>query len=425
MGVFRLKSRLALVGAVAMLAAACGGSASDTPAAPAAPAAPASNYVAPQGVTDDEIVIAAFGPMTGPVSWIGLGTRDGFTLAVEEINEAGGINGRKIRLEYFDDQNDVAYVQTVLRRITGEVKPFMVFSGSGSTIFVAVADQLRELGIPIYNGFSGSPLGRRDEEVDLMFHGQAVSGRYVTRDIIRLVQDLGTTNVAVIHDVGEWGRGVCLPTIEALGAVGITPAVVQTYAAGDTDYTGQLVAVRGSGADVVINCGHFPEAAVILQQAAELGVDAIFLGDTAQANSNVWERAGAAAEDFLFNWYSPVFLTDATGPMAEFRGRYSARYPSAPAGRPAHSDTFAYGDAYIIAEALKNAGPELTVEGFRNGMLSLNGFQPSPINASIGTFDNEARDGFEKTLWMRVKNGQAVLVDASNLAELKARIGTS
>jgi branched-chain amino acid transport system substrate-binding protein len=384
MGDLRFKKRFALVGAVAILAAACGGTSSDTPAAPApAPApAPADDYVAPQGVTDEEIVIAAFGPMTGPVSWIGLGTRDGFQMAVDEINDAGGVNGRRIRLEYYDDQQDVAFAQTVLRRITGEAKPFMVYSGSGSTIFVSVVDQLRELGIPVYNGFSGSPAGRRDQEVDLMFHGQAVAGTAVTSDIVTLVEDLGSPDLAIMHDVGEWGRSVCEPAIGKLEAAGITPSIVQTYAAGDTDYTGQLVAIRNTGAKVVLNCGHFPEAAVILQQAAEVGLDAVFIGDTAQANATVWGRAGAAAEDFLFNWYSPVFLTDETGPMAEFRERYVARYPNAPEGRPAHSDTFAYGDAYIIAEALERAGRELTIEGFRDAMLSLDGFQPTPINAA-------------------------------------------
>lgn len=377
------------------------------------------------GVTDEEIVIAGFGPMTGGASWIGLGTRDGFTMGIDEINEAGGIHGRQIRLEYFDDQNEVAFAQNVLRRITGEIEPFMVFSGTGSTIFVSVADQLRELEIPVYNGFSGSPAGRQDPEVENMFHGQAVSATYVTRDQMALVEDLGAERVSVIHDVGEWGRSVCEPAIEALESeLGITPDTVQTYQVGDTDFSGQLVALREADPDVVLNCGHYPEAAVILQQASELGLDALFIGDTAQGNATVWDRAGEAGEDFVFNWYSPVFLTDTTGPMADFREKYEERYPDAAEGRPAHSDTFSYGDAYIIAEALERAGEDLTVEKFLEAMKSLTDFQPTPINATAD-FSNPQNDGFQETVWMRVKDGEAVLVDDAEMEELRDLVASS
>lgn len=379
-----------------------------------------------QGVTDDEIVIAGFGPQTGPASWIGLGTRDGFDLAVEEINEAGGIHGRQLSVEWFDDQNDVAFTQTILRRITGEVKPFMVFSGTGSTVFVSVSDDLRESGLPIYNGFSGSPAARKNPEVDTVFHGQAVAATWVIEDLISLVDDLGTTRVSVLHDVGEWGRSVCEPTIEKLESeLGLAPDTIQTYTVGDTDFSGQLVALRNADPEVIINCGHFPEAAVILQQARESGVDALVIGDTAQGNASVWERAGSSAENFIFNWYSPVFLTDPEGPMADFRERYAAKYPDAPAGRPAHSDTFAYGDAYIIAEALEKAGPNLTVEAFLEAMNDLDGFQPSPINATVATFDNDQNDAFQKTAWMRVVDGNAVLVDDAQMAELQEIVANS
>jgi branched-chain amino acid transport system substrate-binding protein len=372
-----------------------------------------------QGVTDKEIVIAAFGPLSGPSSWIGLGTRDGLLMAADEVNAAGGIHGRKLRVEYFDDRYQVAQAQTVVRRLKGDTKPFMIYSGTGSTVFVSVANLLRQSGLPVYNGFSGSPKARQDPEVETLFHGQAVSSTFVTTDLVKLLRGLDVKRVAVMHDVGEWGRSVCEPTIEALKAeLNITPTTVQTYSSGAKDFAGQLVAVRNSKPQVVLNCGHYPEAGAILAQADQLGVKALFIGDTAQGNNSVWERAGASAENFLFNWYSPTFLTDPQGPMADFRAKYKARYPDAPAGRPAHSDTFAYGDGLIIAEALKRAGKDLTQEGFLKAMHSLHDFQPSPINAKA-SFDNPQNDGFQQTVWMRVKDGHAVLVDGANEAELK------
>jgi ABC-type branched-subunit amino acid transport system substrate-binding protein len=371
------------------------------------------------GVTEDEILIAGFGPLTGPASWIGLGTRDGLAMGFEEINENGGVHGRMLRLEWFDDQYEVAQAQTVIRRIVGDVEPFLVYSGTGSTVAVSVMDSLRESGIPAYNGFSGSPLSRKDEEAPNLFHGQAVSATWVIEDLMRLLEDLEVERVSVLHDVGEWGRSVCEPAIEALESdLGITPDTIQTYAVGDTDFTGQLIALRDADPQVIINCGHYPEAAVILSQARELGLDALFVGDTAQGNNSVWTRAGQAAENFIFNWYSPVFLTDPEGPMADFREKYEEQYPDAPEGRPAHSDTFAYGDAFIIAEALERAGENPTRESFQEAMKSLTDFQPTPINATAN-FDNPQNDGFQETVWMRVQDGQAVLIDDEQLAELR------
>lgn len=406
---------------LAMLVSACAKQAENTPA-PSTPGASTPPKVQVQGVTDKEINIAAYGPLTGAASWIGLGTRDGLTLAFEEINKAGGIHGRQLKLTYLDDAYQVAQAQTVVRRITGEIKPFMVYSGSGSTVFVSVVDTLRESGLPVYNGFSGSAVVRKNPEVPNLFHGQAVSSTAFVKDLGTLLDQMKVKRVAVLHDVGEWGRSVCEPTVEELKKKGLAPLTIQTYKVGDTDFSGQLVAIRNSNAQIVVNCGHYPEASVILRQARELGVKAIFIGDTAQANPSVWERAGAAADNWLFNWYSPVFLSDEAGPMADFRAKYKARYPDAPAGRPNHADTFAYGDAHIIAKALKDAGPDLTKEKFMAAMKAIQNFQATPISAEA-SFNNPGNDGFSKTVWVLVRGGKTQVMGTPQIDEIAKLVG--
>ena len=382
-----------------------------------AAAAPAQTKRPVQGVTDKEIVIAAFGPLTGPASWMGLGTRDGFTMAIEEINKAGGIHGRQLKLVYEDDAFQVAQAQTVVRRVLSDTKPFMVYTGTGSTVFISVADTLRASRIPVYNGFSGSAAARKTPEVPNLFHGQAVSSTAFIEDLSKLLDDLKIKRVAVMHDVGEWGRSLCVPATELLKKRGMPALTVQNYKVGDTDFSGQLVALRNANAQLVVNCGHFPEASVILRQARELGVKALFVGDAAQANPSVWGRAGKATDNWIFNWFSPAFLSDETGPMVDFRAKYRARYPSAPAGRPNHADTFSYGDAYIIAKALRDAGPDLTVEGFAAAMKRIKNFQPSPINA-VANFDNPSNEGFTESVWVLVRDGKTTVIGPSQIADL-------
>ena len=367
-----------------------------------------------QGVTDKEILIGAVGPLTGPAIWMGLGTRDGFTLAIEEINKAGGIHGRQLKLVYEDDSYQVARAQTAVRRILSDTKPFLVFTGTGSTVFVSISDMLREAKIPVYNGFSGSINARKDPEVPLLFHGQAVSSTAFVADLDKLLTDLNVKRVAVMNDVGEWGRSLCEPTIEHLKKKGLAPLTVQNYKVGDTDFSGQLVPVRNANAQIVVNCGHFPEASIILKQAREMGVKSLFIGDAAQANPSVWARAGKAADNWIFNWFSPAYLSDETGPMVAFRAKYKARYPDAPLGRPNHADTFSYGDADLLSKAFRDAGPDLTPESFATAMKKIKNFQPTPITAAA-SFDNTGNDGFSKTLWVLVQDGKTSVVGPTQI----------
>lgn len=430
-----LKKGVVLVAASTLLLAACGSStssesseAASEPAATAASSAAASEAPAvvegsTQGITDDEIYIQGFGPLTGPASWVGLGNRDGFALAVKEINEAGGINGRQIRFEFADDEFEVSKAQGVVRKIIDQDKPFLVYSGTGSTVFLSVADQLRAAGIPTFNGFSGSEAARQTPEVPNLYHGEAVSTLWVTPSMVDLVTaKLGAKRIAIMTEDGEWGKTLCASIVEELKQLPDVEIVTeQVYGAADTDFTGQLLAVKDADPQVVINCGLFPAAKIILRQANELGVDVQFVGDAGQANATVWAEAGEGAENWLFNWYQPQYLTDATGPMAEFREKFLAMYPDAPEGRPAHSDTFSYDAAYLIKMALEAAGPDLTQERFLEEMSKIANVNPTAISPNVNC-SNERNECFVDLNWMIVQGGQPRTATDADFAAIAATL---
>lgn len=379
-----------------------------------------------QGVTDTEVYIQGFGPLTGPASWVGLGNRDGFALAIKEINAAGGVHGRQLRFEFEDDGFEVAQAQQVTRRIIQQDKPFMVYAGTGSTVFLAVADQLRQSGLPIYNGFSGSEAARKTPEVDTMFHGEAVSTKWVAPSIADMAVDqLKATRVALIREDGEWGRTLCAGVAEALATKqGVEIVADEQYPAAGTDFSGQLVTLRNANPQIVVNCGLFPAAKIILRQARELGLDAQFIGDAGQANETVWSGNEAAAENWLFNWYEPQYLTDTTGAQGEFRTKYAAEYPQAPAGRPNHADNFSYTAAYLLRDALEKAGRDLTADKFLAAMNEASNVKPTPISPNIDCA-NDRNECFVDLNWMRVSGGKAVPADEAGLAEIASNVAAS
>src|SRR5579862_7745304 len=79
------------------------------------------------GITADTITLGAFGPITGPAAYIGLGGRDGANLAIKEINAAGGINGRKLALVFEDDGHSPAKALAAVKKLIDQDQVFAIF----------------------------------------------------------------------------------------------------------------------------------------------------------------------------------------------------------------------------------------------------------------------------------------------------------
>ena len=109
-----------------------------------------------QGITDTEILIGALGPITGPTAFIGGPARDGMALAIEKINEAGPINGRKLRLVYEHAATPAESVAAA-KKLTENDNVFILVLASGSTGAAAAADYVRSAKIPTYNIFGATP----------------------------------------------------------------------------------------------------------------------------------------------------------------------------------------------------------------------------------------------------------------------------
>ena len=133
----------------------------------------------------------------------------------------------------------------------------------------------------------------------------------------------------------------------------------QTFHSGDTDFTGQINAIKAANPDVVQMWGLPADGGRIVAQLRRAGVTATIVGDTAMTDQAVLELAGPAAEGMYAMWIAGAqFLSDDTGPMEEFRARFAKAFPKAPSGMPNQYTIRAYADAYVIAEALRRAGSE-------------------------------------------------------------------
>jgi ABC-type branched-subunit amino acid transport system substrate-binding protein len=105
------------------------------------------------------------------------------------------------------------------------------------------------------------------------------------------------------------------------------------------------------------------------------GITATLVGDPIFADKSLIERAGPSTEGLYALWIGGTqFIEDNTGAMGAFRKAWLERYPDAPKGTPSLHAALAYADVFVIAEAIRRAGKDLTRKGFLAGLESLNGF---------------------------------------------------
>jgi branched-chain amino acid transport system substrate-binding protein len=156
---------------------------------------------------------------------------------------------------------------------------------------------------------------------------------------------------------------------------------------------------------VIAFFGNPAEAAVALRQARELGLNQPFFVGTNMVDQGLLTAAGPAAEGVSGFALIPLVPTSSDPAMKAWRAKWSAEYPNMPAGRPNTFDILAYADMYVVAEALKQAGRDLTTAKFIDALESLHDYRVGPI-ATPRSFSKIHHIGNLRLQPMQVKNGE-------------------
>ena len=342
----------------------------------------------------EPILIGAHVPLSGPSSELGQGFDYGAKLAFQEINAHGGINGRELKLIEADDQSSPNGAITAVQRLTLGQNLALLWNGSSSSPTVAVVPRMRTGPMPYYVGFASDPRVLNPFS-KYVFSGAAIPVASVVSNIADFLADkLHAKRVALLScDQANCKSSVPLLK-QALQAKAVTVAEDQTFHSGDTDFTGQINAIKASKADVVQIWGLPADGGRIVAQLRRDGVTAPIVGDTAMTDQAVLELAGPAAEGMYAMWIAGAqFLSDNTGPMGEFRAHFAKAFPDAPAGMPNQYTIRAYADAYVIAEALRRAGDNVSGENVTTQLETIHDF----VGGKDGHFTYASAIGLPRT----------------------------
>jgi branched-chain amino acid transport system substrate-binding protein len=255
-----------------------------------------------------ETTIGVAGPITGSNASVGEQFRRGAEMAVADINAAGGVLGKKLKLKIGDDQCDPKQAVAVANAMVSDKVPFVAgHYCSGSSI--PASDVYAEAGIVQISPASTNPKLTEDPKKTNVFR---VCGRDDQQGKVAgayIAQNFPGKKVAIVHDKQAYSQGLAEETKKALNAAGVTEVLFDTITPGEKDYAPIVTKLKQAGAEVLYYGGYHTEAGLILRQMREQGLQAALMSGDSLATKEFWGITGAAGEGTLFT-FGPDPTTD-------------------------------------------------------------------------------------------------------------------
>jgi branched-chain amino acid transport system substrate-binding protein len=251
----------------------------------------------------EDMTVAVAGPMTGNYATFGGQFKAGADAAIADLNAAGGILGKQLKLEVGDDACDPKQAVSVANKLAGSKVAFVAghfCSGSSIPASAVYAEQ----GILQISPASTNPkftderpgpsifrvCGRDDQQ-------GSVAGAYIADKFKDKV-------VAIVHDKSAYGKGLADETQKAMNAAGKKEALYEAITAGEKDYTALVSKLKQANVDLVYLGGYHTEAGLIVRQMRAQGMKAILMGGDALVTQEYWQITGKDGEGTLMT-FSP------------------------------------------------------------------------------------------------------------------------
>src|SRR5476649_326829 len=296
----------------------------------------------------DTVKIGMVAPLTGPGAFSGQLQSQGFKLAVDEVNKAGGILGRLIEAAIEDDQTTNPGAVLAFSKLAGD-KDIVAFIGPiRSTQIHAMAPDVLKLGKPVMIGGTDPTLTHMDNPWLFRFRpNDSYSGRVIAD---YGVNTLGKKKWAIVHSTDAFGTAGGKALSDALGKLGAPPVLDQGYAHQSQDFTPVVLAVKQSGADVLGTYFTFEnDLGIFARQLRQLGVTIPWVGSPSVVAVSSTKLAGPA----LFGTYGVAdYAEDSSDASKAFGKAYREAYKFAPDNQSA----WPYDAITILSAAINKAG---------------------------------------------------------------------
>jgi branched-chain amino acid transport system substrate-binding protein len=315
---------------------------------------------AQQGVTKDEILLGSIQDLSGPLAGFGKQSRLGMMLRVDEINEQGGVNGRKLRLLVEDSKYDPKTAVLAAQKLVNQDKIFMMVGHIGTAQnMAAMPVQFQK------NVINFFPITAAREMYE-PFHKLKYSFAATYFDQMRLslpqvVKEKGAKKVCTVYQDDEFGLEVVRGAKEGLKSIGMEMAEEASFKRGATEFGSQMQKLAAAQCDFVVLGTIIRETVGTIATARKLGFNPTFMGSSALYTDLIHKLGGPAMNGLYATMtVQNPYLDDASQPVRFWANKYKTKFNE----DPTVFSVYGYNIIDTFAKAASKAGPNLTTDSF-------------------------------------------------------------
>jgi branched-chain amino acid transport system substrate-binding protein len=355
------------------------------------------------GAGGGTIKVGEFASLTGKEATFGTSSHEGTQLAIEEINAAGSVLGKKLQLLTEDDLSKAGEPATVVNKLISRDGVVAVLGEVASSRSLEAAPICQQNKIPMISPSSTNP--KVTETGDYIFRVCFIDPFQGTVMANFATKTLKAKKVAIFTDVkSDYSKGLAKYFKEGFTKAGGQITAELDFNGGDKDFKAQLTAIKGSSPDAVFVPGYYTDVALICIQAKQLGLDVpLFGGDGWESDQLVKIGGNAVEGDYFSTHYAPDVATDKVKSfVAAYQKRYQGKTPDAMAA-------LGYDSAMLLADAMKRAG---STDGakVRDALASTKDFDAVTGKITI----DEKRDATKSAVILQVQGGKFKYLETVN-----------
>jgi branched-chain amino acid transport system substrate-binding protein len=343
--------------------------------------------------SQDTIKIGEFGSLTGDNASYGVSQNQGIQMAVEEINNSGGVLGKKLDLTVEDNQTKQGQTTTIVRKLISQDHAVALLGEVASSKTLEAAPVAQEAKIPLIATGATNP--KVTQVGDYVFRVCFIDDFQAVVIARFVLEKLHKTKVAFMTDVKQdYSVGLTQFARDYLQKNGGQVVKEQSYSSGDKDFRAQLTDIKSANPDVILITGYYPEVSLIIREARQLGIKATFAGGDGWDGASLIPVGGKAIEG---SYFSNHFSTEDKSPaVQQFVEKYKKKYNKLP-------DAFAalgYDSVNLLADAIKRAG-STDPEKLRDAIAGTKDFPGVTGKITI----NPERNANKSAVIITIKNG--------------------
>jgi branched-chain amino acid transport system substrate-binding protein len=357
-----------------------------------------------QSSSDDQVIkVGEYASLTGKEAAFGQSSHKGTMLAIDDINAAGGVLGKKLKLISEDNESKAGESATVAEKLISGDKVVALLGEVASGRSLEAAPICQQNHIPMISPSSTNP--KVTQVGDYIFRvcfTDEFQGRLIANFALNTLK---AKRLALMKDVAlPYSVGLRDYFVKAYEAGGGTIITEKNYSSGDKDFNAQLTAIKAENPDAVFIPGYYTEAGLIVAQARQLGITVPFFGGDGWEAPELIQLGGDAMTG---TYFSTHYSAENQSPMVQdfvkkFRARFDGETPDAMAA-------LGYDSAMVLADAIKRAGTTAEPQ-LRDAIAATKDFEGVTGKTTL----NANRDATKPAVIITVKDGKFKYVETIN-----------